>query len=281
MPSDIIPKRRTGRLVLRDTPPSYSSQSNSLVYLGKTDGFAVDLEPVKFDEFVREAIEDLCDGQIPDELVGWTRSYATLDRLFDGLSRYDHEPTRLEFTPELREAIGIAYRAFHIPGGVETKPMDKLRLELDASAGWSWLGMKKKEVYSSALNEADKLRRLIRNGKYSKRALPPCVCFKRTQLAPIESPKVRTVWGYPFEMTLLEGQFAQPLIEAYSTRDCPMFIGRSMLKELPMFIDSLFQFGVAVGIDWSAFDATPNYQLIKIAFEILGDNLRLSEAEAK
>jgi hypothetical protein len=95
-------------------------------------------------------------------------------------------------------------------------------------------------------------------------------------------PKVRTVWGYPFEMTLIEGKFAQPLIEAYSHRDSPMFIGRSMLKELPMFMDYLFHDGQqAVGIDWSGFDAAHGRVLINIAFEVLQDNLRLSAGEWK
>lgn len=275
-----ITKRRNGKLDLRVTDPTYTPQTRSLVYLGKTEGFAVDLEPVAHDDFVKAAIEDLC-GDVPQELVGWTRSHATLERLFEGMSRYDNLPPRLEFTPELKEAITIAYEAFHIPGGVESKPMDQLRLELNASAGWSWLGMKKRDVYDSAIVEADKLTRLFRNGRYSKRALPPCVCFKRTQLAQVTNPKVRTVWGYPFELTLIEGKFAQPLIDAYSHRDSPMFIGRSMLKELPMFIDGLFHHGIAVGIDWSGFDAAHSHALIGVAFDVLRNQLRLSDAESK
>jgi hypothetical protein len=242
-------------------------------------GFGTDLVPVVNDEFVHDALVDL-DGHILPELTGYTRSHASIERLYDGLARYDVEPTFLDFSKELRAALGIAYQAFHIPGGIEPKKPEEVRFEGTASAGWSWAGFKKRDVFDSAVEEAYKLKRLIKRHRLSKKSLPPCMCFKRTQLAQVSKPKVRTVWGYPFEITLLEGQFAQPLIDAYAGKDSPMFIGRTAFKELPIFIDGLFLYGDACGIDWSGFDAVHGRIIIHEAFSIIRSNLWLSGEES-
>jgi len=276
-----IPKQRSGRLDLRVGDPRYTPQTRNLVFLGYESGFGTDLEPVRNDPFVFDALLDLCSGEIPEELVGYTRSHANLERLYEGLSRYDCETTFLDFDNALRTALTLAFQAFHIPGGVYPKGLSEVRFEGDASAGWSWLGYKKREVAPDAIEEAGKLRDLIHKGKLSKRSLPPCVCFKRTQLAQVIKPKVRTVWGYPFEITLLEGRYAQPLIDAYSQMSSPMFIGRSMLKELPMFIDGLFHYGDVCGLDWSGFDGVHGRIIVHEAFSILRSNMWLSEDEAK
>lgn len=280
-PTRLKPHVRSARLELYDDPPTLELATRSLQYLGKTDGYGTDFSFVQNDPYASQAIKSFFGG-MPDELKGYTRSGASLDRLFEGLSRYDREPPKLKFNEWLKQAILIAYNAFHIPDGVQRRSFEKIEVEGNASAGFTWLGYKKRDVRTEAQVEAEKLSRLIRNGRLSKKSLPPCVCFKRTQLAMRTEPKVRTVWGYPFEITLLEGQFAQPLIEAYSKRDCPMFIGRSMLKELPMFMDTLFLRGnKAVGLDWSGFDASHSPALISVAFEILAEQLRLTDAEWK
>lgn len=275
-----IPKLRSGKLTLRESTPRYEPQTRSLVYLGKTDGFGTDLEAIDHDDFVREAILDLVD-EIPESLQGYTRSHATLERLYEGLSRYDVEPTFLDYDRELRTALTLAFQAFHLPGGVHPQELSNVRVQESASAGWSWLGKKKRDVRPAAEAEAEKLQKLIRQGRLKKSALPPAVCFKRTQLARITQPKVRTVWGYPFEMTLIEGRFAQPLIDAYAKRDSPMFIGKSMLKELPMFIDGAFHYGDGCGLDWSGFDGVQTKRIIHEAFNIIRSNLWLDDDDSK
>lgn len=275
----LIPKKRSGNVELRLTTPPYTPTNPGLEYLGKTQGFGTDLQPVLYDPYVMEALTEL-DGQLLPEFVGYTRSHASLEKLYEGLSRYDTSATFLDYSTELRTALTLAWQAFHLPGGVSPKRPEEVRFEGTASAGWSWTGFKKAEVFDSAVQEAYKLKRLIKRRRLSKKSLPPCMCFKRTQLARITSPKVRTVWGYPFELTLLEGQYAQPIIDAYSHRDSPMFIGRTAFKQLPMFIDGLFLYGDACGLDWSGFDAVHGRIIIKEAFSIVRSNLWLTEEEA-
>jgi len=275
-----IPRKRDGRLTLRESSPRYAPQTKSLEYLGKTQGFGTDLESVKWDDFVAQALIE-AEGEIPEELRGYTRSGATLDRLYEAISRYDVEPTFLDYSSELRTALHLAYDAFHIPGGVYPKGTSEVRFEGTASAGWTWLGMKKREVFLAAQEESKKLSKFIRQGRLNKSSLPPCVCFKRTQLALVTRPKVRSVWGYPFEITLMEGKYAQPLIDAYSKRESPMFIGRSMLKELPMFMDGIFQYGAGCGLDWSGFDAVHGRIIIHEAFKILCSNIWMTDEEKK
>jgi len=271
-------RRRSGRLNLRwDSEPLYSPKSSGLRYLGNVDGYAMDMSFVANDPYVHDVIKQSY-GEIPKELRGMTRSGATMERLFSGLARYDHEYKRPVNDHLFTEACRITMAAFKLPKAVKPYKLESVRVELDASAGWSYLGLKKKEVYAEALCEADKLTRLARNGRLSKKSVPPCVAFKRTQLARVTEPKVRVVWGFPFEITLVEGQYAQPLIDAYAQMDSPMFIGRTVLKELPLFMDGVFLHGQrGCALDWSGFDSSLSPWLIRFAFDVMAANLDMSD----
>jgi len=278
----LVPKCRSGRLELREGyDPGVSTETGSLEYLGRTTGFPMNMSFVSCDPWVRQAIIALY-GHMPKELKGWSRSGATLSRVKQALSKYDRvRPGLPQGDAAFQMAVELAFNAFKLPSKLKPKKLTDVDLELNASAGWSWLGMKKRDVLSSAIVEAEKYQRLIAQRKLAKRYLPPCVSYKRTQLALLTKPKVRMVWGYPVEITLLEGKYAQPLIDEYSVRDAPMFIGRTILKELPMFMDSLFWYGGGVGLDMSSFDAAASAGMIHLAFKVLKQNLELSEQAEK
>lgn len=251
--------------------------TGNLEYIGRTDGYGMDLSFVMDDPYVREALIEMY-GEVPDELKGYTRSGATLERMYAGLMRYDRDRTRVpKGDAHFQRAVEVVSKAFRLPKPLKPLKVDEVPYQPDTSAGWTFLGMKKREVVDSAMDEAEKLERLANNGRLNVAALPPCVAYKRTQLAKVMEPKVRLVWGYPFEMTLLEGKFAAPLIDAYSQRESPMFIGKTILKELPIFMDGLFAGGkLGVALDWSGFDSSLDVSLINIAFDILEENLDLS-----
>jgi hypothetical protein len=241
---------------------------------------------VKNDPFVLSVLTDMFDGHLPKVLKGYSRSGATLTRLYEGLSRYDKEYKPIpRGDARFAEAVRRTFAAFRLPEKLKPIKVEEVDLTdtLDSSAGWTWAiggrSAHKGEVYDLIVEEAKKLKRLSRNGRLSKKSLPPCQCYKRTQLAMLVKPKVRLVWGVPAEIILMEGQFAQPLIKAYSLFDGPMYCGRTMLKALPMHIDYVTSKGRGLAIDWSGFDSSVSPGLIEIAFRVLLDNFELTDPQ--
>lgn len=279
-------RRRSAQFELKDdAPPVYQPTSSSLKYIGRGEKFSARMDFVKDDPYVRPVLQELLGG-IPRELKGYSRSGATLTRLYDSLSRYDREYKPLpKGDARFAEAVRRTFAAFRLPEKLRPIKVEDVDLSdtWDSSAGWTWAiggrSAHKGEVYDLILDEAKKLKRLSRNGRLSVKRLPPCQCYKRTQLAMLVKPKVRLVWGVPAEIIMMEGQFAQPLIAAYSTFDGPMYCGKTMLKALPMFIDYVTGRGRGLAIDWSGFDSSISPGLIEIAFRVLLDNFELTEPQ--
>lgn len=260
----------------KPTPIKYEPETSSLRLLMHTKGYSMDMSFVENDPFVAAAMEELWGG-IPPELEGYTRSGASLQGLYSSLARYDIQHKGLpKGDPDFAEAVNIARAAFDPGEKVLPKDIDSVTFKPNTSAGWTFLGRKKWEVEDDARREAKKLSRLAKKGKLSKAAMPPAVAFVRTQLAEVENPKVRLVWGIPFEVILWEGQFIEALLETYEGRDIPMPWGQKMLKQLPILIDNLFVKGDGVGIDWSGFDASISPDALRLGYSIIRDFLLLT-----
>jgi hypothetical protein len=274
-----VPRRRDGRLTFKEGYVPTRFENGSLQYLGKTEGFPMDLSFVPDDPWVKEEISELY-GRVPQKWKGFSRSGASSDKLRKNILAYDHDYPNRPHDILLEQAIDYAFSRFFY--GEKVKPLDHwdVPVEANTSAGWTWAGMRKKDVYRSAVSAAKRQTFLAINGKLSKRSVPPCMGFKRTQLSTIDKPKVRLVWGFPFEMTIREGRFAVPIVNLFEFHESPIFHGKTMLKELPGFIDSMFiNDGQAVVVDWSGFDATLPPWLIQIAFKIVRQNLELSVSD--
>jgi hypothetical protein len=233
----------------------------------------MDMSFIECDPYVEQAMEELW-GMVPPDLPGYTRSGASLKGLYDSLARYDVEYKAIPRNdPDFTLAVNITRAAFDPGEKVKLCDIDDVRFKPNTSAGWTFLGSKKRDVAVAARKEAKKLSRLAKRGRLSKAAMPPAVAFVRTQLAEIEKPKVRLVWGIPFEIILWEGQFIQPLLDVYDERDIPMPWGMKMLKQLPILIDNLFLKGKGVGLDWSNFDGPIGPEYLRLGYQILGDYL--------
>lgn len=100
----------------------------------------------------------------------------------------------------------------------------------------------------------------------------PCVAYYRTQSRMQASgdfkPTVRLVWGYPMDMTVLEGKYARPLINAFKTANTSYVIG---LRKFEMGARlQHFQWAPFVGsFDWSKFDSTIPAQIMSMVFKLL------------
>jgi len=118
---------------------------------------------------------------------------------------------------------------------------------------------KKGTVKELTLNKYDQLVSAFDDG------LLPCLLFTRTQ----EQKKTRAVWGYPMIQTLREMQFYSPYLKLERT-----FPWRAALNG-PEAVDNgikrIFTESKSsetfVSIDFSAYDASINHQLIKFSFD--------------
>jgi hypothetical protein len=95
----------------------------------------------------------------------------------------------------------------------------------------------------------------------------PCVMFTRTQ----EQGKTRAVWGYPIFHTFKEMRFFQPFLQLEKK-----FPWRSALvgpESTDLRIQSLLRSirddETFISIDFSAYDASINFQLIQLAFNFI------------
>lgn len=93
----------------------------------------------------------------------------------------------------------------------------------------------------------------------------PCIAYKRTQLG----GKTRLVWGYPFEMTIMEARFARPLIDIFLDRNTTMAFGKSTFEVGASIARIDNSYGQTYGLDFSKFDSSVSSSLIQASFDIL------------
>lgn len=157
----------------------------------------------------------------------------------------------------LRRVFSQAVKAF-VKGKVDIVPLEFVPVEdkLDKNAGLPSLG-KKHEEYVSSINRA----KAVSTGRVAPQ---PCVAFYRTQ----ENNKTRLVWGYPFEMVLLEGRFAQPWMDYAKSNVIPYTVGLNTFA-LNGRLRSLEWSNTKYCLDWSKFDSTVPRRLIKMAFDVV------------
>lgn len=182
---------------------------------------------------------------------------------FDGLARYvggnDWHIDERAFSL----ACSVTMKAFG-SHGLKLDPLlsfDDLLSTIDGSkSSGAPLFSSKGEVYS---RDYDLMLR-IRDGS---RVPPPCVAFHRVQHG-LQGPKQRLVWGYPQSMTLLEAQFARPLINHFLKKRSPMAFGlhRHQVGSRLVRIENR---SCRVTMDYSGFDSSVNPRLIDFAFGVL------------
>jgi len=182
------------------------------------------------------------------------------DRMFEEqFTNYWDDPEIKWNEDALRVAIAKARDAFVfsdrplVPLKTDKVPIDD---KLTKSAGLPSFG-RKKDQYTYALGRAS----AIATGRV---APAPCAGFHRTQ----ENQKVRLVWGFPFEMTLLEGRFAIPWLDVAVDRKTPYTVGM-ISTTLQGRLRSIEWAKVKYCLDWSKFDSTAPRRLINAAFDII------------
>lgn len=214
---------------------------------------------VIFDDYVAEVLE-----QQGFRWEDQPRSVYEPQQLYTALERYATSWDQFEFLDEhMTNGFRMAYKIFAKPR--DREPFDVLvgdelikSIKLDKSSGLPLLTSKAKSLVYS-LDREDQIRAGLK-------APNPCIAYKRTQ----KNNKTRLVWGYPLEMTLMEGRFARPLIDHFKRSENPMAFGLSKMT-LGARISRWFEDvpGTTVCLDFSKFDSTISATMIRYAFRIL------------
>jgi hypothetical protein len=228
------------------------------------------------DRRAMDMVEYTFGKEVRDIAQGYTRSGATLELLYESLQRYDHGDVAWssldgDTKQRLAEAMNLAYKVFGAKG-LKPKPLNEVEIEPSSpGASWRLFGRTGKrtdlDVYSEGLARAEVIMSKALEGRLKYCRLPPCLAYLRTQLALRDRPKVRLVWGYPFELNLIEGAFADVYQDEMLRRNAPILPRTN--RWIAMALDHVKHSGTPVGLDWSKFDSSIPRFLIRFAFGII------------
>jgi hypothetical protein len=215
-----------------------------------------------YDDTVEELLE--YQGFNTSNIEEAPRSIYKVGKLYEALELYaPGNQARFRIDGHLKKGIGLAFKAFakprNRPDNLKVLEDDKLvdSLKLSKSSGLPMLTSKMKSLIYST----DRMEQVIKGVKSPN----PCIAYKRTQ----EKEKTRLVWGYPLEMTMLEAQFARPLIDQFLIMRTPLAFGMKKNTLGALLDNHVSHKTYQYAIDYSKFDSSINSKLIHIAFSIL------------
>lgn len=212
------------------------------------------------DNFVAELLiqQGFSVSEFPRSVYDPQQLYTALERYATNWSQFERTDRHMEF------GFRMAYKIFAKPRGEDnlsiltsTEQVTNAN-KLNKSAGLPSLKKKSDDLVYALDREQQVLE--------GKKAPTPCVAFKRTQ----QNNKTRLVWGYPFEMTLMESRFARPLIDRYKQMRTTMAFGWSKARLGAMIHSRIVERpGRIVCLDYSKFDSTISALFIRKSFQIL------------
>lgn len=204
---------------------------------------------------------DRLGGVFDDETM--SQSQYSPEKLFDALKAYDRA-YQWQPTPRL---LSIAYNAVK----AHFKELDNTLVPMD----WREVLHYATRTASAGAPHFKKKGEVLKGGytfDKSRVGQDPCVAYYRTQSRQnadgVFSAKVRLVWGFPLEQTILEGQYARSAITAVMRTKSPYVLG--LRKSQIAAKLCAFKWAPLVGsFDWSKFDSSVPKQLISLAFQII------------
>lgn len=206
-------------------------------------------------------------GLDPNDLdkVGYGRSVISLAKLKERLFLYEN--VHLNYDPVLLgEAVSRAREAFKV-GPLEHIGVRQVRYKDSSAAGYGYQGKK-----GDGCNRERALKLCDRLLGHKSHTRTPCMAYARGHFSTREEPKTRLVWGFPFHQTLIEGMYAQPLIDAYlSSPKHPMVFGHTS-SYVAAKMNTAVNRGFVQMTDFSGFDSSIQPVLIDCAFDVLFAN---------
>nr|UNI73917.1 MAG: RNA-dependent RNA polymerase [brine shrimp partiti-like virus 4]UNI73918.1 MAG: RNA-dependent RNA polymerase [brine shrimp partiti-like virus 4]UNI73919.1 MAG: RNA-dependent RNA polymerase [brine shrimp partiti-like virus 4] len=258
----------------------YFTPKHSVSHLTRVKPHMIDREAILTDPFVEDTLKDMYGPEFTQTFQGYSRSFYTLEGHYANIASFDRPITSRPVDPLYYAAIESTRNSFLLDEKV--KPLSWYDLKSvpfipSSSAGYGYTGKKGDPGnLDTAVSRAVASLYTWRDDSSSFKYTPD-LAFTRTQLASLESPKIRHVWGRAFHNILIEGITAAPLMKAYQIRAYPMPIGRHLYKYLPEIIrntligDDEPQLGI--GLDVRQFDASAQPWIINDAFAILRENI--------
>lgn len=236
----------------------------------------------RYDPFVNEALRHF-DNDFRKSLKGFTRVPGDERKLRESLDKYD-KPTRTfdnvffkddKLRASYQQAYAECFDEFALDSKVTPKFPTAVDLVMDSSSGYPHF-VRKSEMKDQILHEGRTWLHHAKSKDFHRLPLLPCSVGVRGALSPEDDPKTRLVWMYPAAVTVAEGVYAQPLIEAMYKQKAKYFLtgveSRSRItRYLALLNEEKGQYGV--GLDFSSFDCFPVVDLIYDAFKILKQNV--------
>nr|AGW51759.1 RNA-dependent RNA polymerase-like protein [uncultured virus]AGW51777.1 RNA-dependent RNA polymerase-like protein [uncultured virus] len=238
--------------------------------------------PQRHSESIRASryVTALCEENLP-----YHRSGVTIQAIRKDVKAFQNT-TKFNFTPSMKAAIAQTRRDFKLPYPVKmihlNDVFDKDLRIWRSSPGLPWinLGFKTKGQVIAGAKERQSIRRFWHCVKEGRHPLAPdCLAHVRSHIVEESEEKIRAVWGYPATVTIGEAVFALPLIEAYKDRKHKVIAyGYEPLKGgFKRLLARFLGFPEYHALDFKAFDKTIPAPLIRVAFDILLDNIDLIE----
>lgn len=235
------------------------------------------------DPFVRSALKMFDKGLYADN-VSYTRAGGDVKSLQSQLASYDRKyPTFSSMTGRSRynviKAFEIVRKEFELPMKVIPKWIYSVEVQKNKSSGYPHF-RKKGDILDELFSTA---RMSFHKCKYwkIKAQLNPVTLAMKGKLSLKEERKTRLVWHYPGDMTICEGVFAQPLIEAYyhGPLNDLLLTGKDAVYKHQKLAYAVKKNTIFYGLDFSQYDSTVPPFLINMAFQILCDNIEFGAYE--
>jgi hypothetical protein len=221
-----------------------------------------------------------------EQIRGFTRRPQGTPGMYKALHKFAGEKNTFDkLSPWqqkcMRKAIKKAFKAFKLP--YKREPLDWHEvgqfLRRDTAAGSTFMGSKKGDVMEEIYHEARWLgHRMKQDGRRSfdptRMRFPPCLAGQRGGMSEIDEPKTRLVWIYPAEMLVVEGFYAPLMYRDYMNEpNSPMLNGKSAQRLYTEWCCGLREGETLYGLDFSSFDTKVPAWLIKVAFNVLRQNI--------
>lgn len=251
---------------------------NTVTQINRLWSYRVRETKSNVDPYVKEIFESRLSADTLNSLYTYTRGMYSTDLHYESFMKYsrplaeeNHYGDFINSCPLIQEATRILVDQLQCVSGlkpIKQTNFDEIRYIKKSAAGYGYIGCKGDNYYRARARATYHLKTYAKDPKNYK--FIPDKAFARTQLALISNPKIRHVWGRPFHSILIEGLFAQPLIDALTKVDTPIFIGKDIHKDMPIkVIEILAHGGNTYCFDFKGFDSRVNNAFKLIAFRII------------
>jgi hypothetical protein len=229
------------------------------------------------DPYVNEALKCFS-GDIHSKVKMFSRFAGSESDLVAALRGYDkpeHRITNSKLKASLQHAFNKVKKQLNFGFKVVPTFVNDVDMVMNTSSGYPIFERKakhEKRIRAEARKLFHHMKRLDR-GRIGYPYVAPAA---KGGLTDQTDPKTRFVWMYPAAMSNCEAVFAQPLISAFYKHKSEYFLsGASSVDNIHKFCTMLDECeeGYGVGLDFSKFDRLPVNQLIRMAFEIIDQNI--------